>query len=666
MRYLTLGILAHVDAGKTTLSEALLLESGMIRKAGRVDHKDAFLDTQPQEKSRGITIFSKQALIEREDLRITLLDTPGHVDLATETERVLCVLDAVILLISGSDGIQSHTRTLWELLSRYRIPVFIFFNKMDLPGADRQKLIINAAEEFGGNFLDFNEDPAGEKMQEELALCDEALTEDYLSGSGPIDDNKITELISNRKLFPCYFGSALRMEGIGRLLSGLQRYAPRSYYGEEFGAKVFKIARDEKQARLTFLKVTGGKLSVRDLIPEYNEKVSQIRLYSGAKFRTVDELSAGEVAAVTGLSLSKTGDVLGAGGTVLLAPFEQDKETEGPSPCLPLRPVLEPVLGCDVILPEGCDPAVALPKLRILEEEDPSLSITWDEEDRVIGLRLMGKVQTEILTELAAERFGLQIGFSKSRILYRETILSPVEGIGHFEPLRHYAEVHVIITPGRAGSGIELSDECMPDILEPHWRRLIMSQLSEKIFHGVLTGSQLTDVKIALASGKAHLKHTESGDFRQAAYRAVRCGLMQAESVLLEPWQELGILLPEDCVGKAMSDIERMGGEFIPDTADEAGPVRKGCRLVRGRAPLSESIDYADEVRRFTRGEGQVSLRFCGYRPCHNAKEVIESIGYDPERDISEPADSVFCSHGAGVNVSWREVRDHMHLPCVM
>ncbi|MBR5376238.1 MAG: TetM/TetW/TetO/TetS family tetracycline resistance ribosomal protection protein, partial [Lachnospiraceae bacterium] len=517
MRYLTLGILAHVDAGKTTLSEALLLESGMIRRAGRVDHGDAFLDTQPQEKSRGITIFSKQALIEQEGLRITLLDTPGHVDLATEAERVLSVLDAAILLISGNDGIQSHTRTLWELLSRYRIPVFLFFNKMDLPGADRQKLIIQAREEFGGNFLDFNEDLTDEGMQEELALCDEALTEDYLSGGVAVDDNKITELILNRKLFPCYFGSALRMEGIGSLLAGLGKYAPRPYYGEEPGARIFKIARDEKQTKLTFLKVTGGRLSVRDLIPEYDEKISQIRLYSGAKYRAVNELCAGEVAAVTGISLSKAGDVIGAGEPKEPSPRLSRKEPKEPSPRRPRRPVLEPVLGCDVILPEGCDPAVALPKLRLLEEEDPSLSVSWDEEDRVIGLRLMGKVQTEVLSELAAERFGLQIGFSKGRILYRETILSPVEGIGHFEPLRHYAEVHVMISPGSPGSGVVLSDECIPDILEPHWRRLIMSQLSEKIFHGVLTGSQLTDVKIALVSGKAHLKHTESGDFRQAA-----------------------------------------------------------------------------------------------------------------------------------------------------
>ncbi len=648
MKYITAGILAHVDAGKTTLSEALLLKSGMIRKAGRVDHGDAFLDTYPQEKARGITIYSKQALIESDEMRLTLTDTPGHVDFVTEAERVLGILDAAILLISGTDGIQSHTRTLWNLLSRYEIPVFIFFNKTDLPGVDRQELLRQVREELDGNFIDFNKDLSLDDMQEEIALCDENLTEEYLAGSGPVSEEQIRDLISGRKLFPCYFGSALRMDGIDELLDGLKRYAPCPDYGDEFKARVFKIARDDKQTRLTFLKVTGGSLSVRALIPEYNEKVNHIRLCSGSGYRTVQELHAGEIAAVTGLSLSKTGDLLGA---------EKDNK----------KPSLEPVLSCRVILPDGTDPVIALQKFRILEEEDPSLSISWDEETKELGIRLMGKVQTEILAELMRERFNMQVSFSEGRILYKETISGPVEGIGHFEPLRHYAEVHLVISPGPRDSGIVLEDDCIPDILEPHWRRLILSQLSEKKFRGVLTGSELTDVKISLVSGKAHLKHTESGDFRQAAFRAVRCGLMQAQSILLEPWQELSLLIPESCVGRAMSDLEHMGGEFIPDVTGEVSRFfHKDFRLIRGSAPVSESLNYADEVRKYTKGEGLCSFRFSGYRPCHNADEIINAAGYDPQKDTDNTADSVFCSHGAGVIIPWNEVRDYMHLPAFL
>ena len=646
MKNITIGIFAHVDAGKTTLSEALLLEGGMIRKAGRVDHGDAFLDTHSQERARGITIFSKQALIENENMRITLMDTPGHVDFAAEAERVLWVLDAAVLLISATDGVQSHTRTLWNLLSGTGIPVFVFFNKTDIAEVSRKELQKQVSEELGGTFVDFNRDPGLDDMQEELALCDDDLAEQYLEGRGPISAGQIRELIRRRKVFPCYFGSALHMEGIGDLLDGLKKYAPEPLYNKDFGARIFKIARDEKQNRLTFLKVTGGSLTVRSLIPEYNEKITQIRLYSGSGYRDVKEIKAGEVAAVTGVSLSKAGDILGC-------------ETKAQ------KNMLEPVLSCQVILPDGTDHTEALSKLRILEEEDPSLAISFDEENGDIGIRLMGKVQTEILEEVIRERFGFQTGFSEGRIIYRETITAPVEGIGHFEPLRHYAEVHVVISPGERDSGVIIADECMPDILEPHWRRLIMSQLAEKNFRGVLTGSSLTDVKIALVSGKAHLKHTESGDFREAAYRAVRCGLMQAESILLEPWQELSILVPEAFTGRAMSDIERMGGQFDPAAASE-GMIPKGFRYIKGFVPVSESLDYAEEVRKYSKGEGQVFFRFCGYRPCHDQEEVISAFGYDPSRDIKDPADSVFCSHGAGHSVPWDHVREYMHLDAVL
>ncbi len=586
MKQLSLGILAHVDAGKTTLSEALLLESGMIRKAGRVDHGDAFLDLYAQERARGITIFSKQAVLEMEDLRITLLDTPGHVDFSAETERVLGVLDAAILVISGSDGVQSHTKTLWKLLERYHIPVFVFFNKMDLPETDREELLSGVRKEFEGNFVDFTQDLDTDAAREELAVCDDKLTERYLTLGDPVTEEEIRLLIGQRKLFPCFFGSALHQDGVGKLLELAGRYAPVPAYGEKFGAKVFKITRDEKQARLTFLKITGGSLAVRTQIPEYEEKIDQIRLYSGGGYTSLREAEPGAVIAVTGLSRSKIGDTLG-----------EEKNRQ--------EPVLEPVLTYRVLIPEGMDARQTLSMLQKLEEEDPSLAVLWEEEKRELRVRLMGEVQTEILTETVRERFGVKIGFAEGSILYRETIADTVEGIGHFEPLRHYAEVHLILSPGEPGSGITLEDACEPDTLSGHWRNLILTHLTEKRFKGVLTGSPVTDLKITLASGKAHLKHTESGDFRQAAFRAVRNGLMQAENVLLEPWYAFTLTIPESLVGKAMTDLKRMGAEF---GLSEHGAA--GSSVLTGFVPASESVNYADEVRKYTRGKDGSSFAF--------------------------------------------------------
>lgn len=641
MKRLALGILAHVDAGKTTLSEAMLKEAGEIRKAGRVDHGDAFLDTYALEKARGITIFSKQALIRTEGLSITLLDTPGHVDFTAEAERVLGILDAAVLLVSASDGVQSHTRTLWRLLERYRIPVFVFFNKMDLPDTDKERLLKQIRTELGGNFVDFTGDFHSEQIQEELALCEDSLMERFLAGEGTVSEEEASKLIRDRRLFPCYFGSALKMEGIAGFMEGIRCFAPVPSYGTEFGAKVFKVARDDRSRKLTFLKLTGGSLAVRTLIPEYGEKIDQIRLYSGSRFEEVQEIQAGTVAAVTGLSASKIGDVLGC---------EEER----------LEPVQVPVLTYRVLIPEGKDAVWTLERLKSLEEEDPTLGAAWEEEKKELTVRLMGQVQTEILSELFYERFGIRLRFSEGSILYRETIHNIVEGVGHFEPLRHYAEVHLILSPGERGSGIILENACEKDTLSPHWQNLIMGHLAEKTFRGVLTGAPVTDLKLTLASGKAHLKHTESGDFRQAVFRAVRNGLMQAESVLLEPYLNFVLQVPKDALGRAMTDLDRMGAEFTGQEDDGRIGVLKGL------VPASESVNYADELRKYTRGEGQIALSFAEYRPCHNAAQVIEAADYDPERDLKNTADSVFCSHGAGVVIPWDQVKQHMHLPSVL
>ena len=638
MEQLVIGILAHVDAGKTTLSEGLLYRTGAVRKLGRVDHQDAFLDTNHLERERGITIFSKQAVFPLGERKVTLLDTPGHVDFSAEMERTLQVLDCAILVISGTDGVQGHTRTLWRLLERHHIPTFLFVNKMDLPGADRGALLKGLQRGLDGGCLDFDGGLA--PLQEELAACDEGLLERYLDGE-ELTDRDAAGLVARRLVFPCFFGSALRLEGIDRLLEGLRRYTLAPVWPEEFRARVFKVARDGND-RLTYLKVTGGTLRVRDTLSGggeggWQEKVSQLRVYSGTKYRTLDEAPAGTVCAVTGLSRTRPGDALGA---------------EPPA----RAPELEPVLTYQVLLPEGCDPHTMLPNLRQLEEEDPQLRVVWSEALGEIHLQLMGEVQLEVLTRLIRDRFGVEVAFGEGNIVYRETIAAPVEGVGHFEPLRHYAEVHLLLEPLERGAGVVLDTACPEDVLAGNWQRLILTHLAEKTHLGVLTGSPLTDVKITLLTGRAHVKHTEGGDFRQATYRAVRQGLMSARSVLLEPWYTFTLEVPQTCVGRAMTDLQRMSGQFSPP---ETG--REDC-ILTGTVPVSELTGYHTQVAAYTQGRGRLSCRVDGYRPCHNADEVIAASGYDPERDVDNPADSVFCSHGAGVTVKWNAVRDHMHV----
>jgi small GTP-binding protein len=635
MRRLVIGILAHVDAGKTTLSEALLYCGGTLRKLGRVDHGDAFLDTFELERERGITIFSKQALLSLPDLELQLLDTPGHVDFSAETERTLQVLDAAILVISGSDGVQSHTRTLWKLLDRFSIPTFLFVNKMDLPGVDRAALS-NGLRRLCENCVDFTRPD----YFEEAALCAESAMEEYLE-TGSISDGTLTALIANRKLTPCWFGSALRLQGVEEFLNGLTRLAPCPDYPAEFGARVYKISRDGQGTRLTFLKVTGGELRVKTALSDEIGKVDQIRIYSGAKFRSVEATPAGTVCAVTGLSHTLPGDGLGI-------------EPPGGAP------VLQPVLTYQVILPEGCDPHGAFAKLRELEEEEPTLQVVWNEQLREIHLQLMGEVQLEVLERLAADRYGLHLSFGEGGIVYRETIADTVEGVGHFEPLRHYAEVHLLLEPGPRGSGIRLDSICPTDQLDGHWQRLILSHLEEREFPGVLTGSPLTDVKITLAAGKAHEKHTEGGDFRQATFRAVRQGLMQAQSLLLEPWYDFRLEIPTTQAGRALTDLRRMGGESAP-------PETEGEEtILTGSAPVAGLRSYAAEVAVYTRGRGRLACTLKGYEPCRDAESVIAAAGYDPERDVDHPADSVFCTRGAGVVVKWNEVSEHMHLGSVL
>ncbi len=635
-RPLCVGILAHVDAGKTTLSEAMLYLSGAVRRLGRVDHGDAFLDTDAQERQRGITIFSKQAMLQLGSVEVTLLDTPGHVDFSAEMERTLQVLDCAILVISGTDGVQAHTRTLWKLLERYGVPTFLFVNKMDLNGADRTALLAQLQARLSGGCVDFS--GAEEVRHEAVAMCDEEALEAFLAGDS-VPDDVVCRLVASRKVFPCWFGSALKLQGVEEFLQGLAQYGPQKDYLAEFGARVFKISRDAKGERLTWLKVTGGTLRAKMVLrgADWEEKADQVRRYSGSKYQMLEEARAGTVAAVTGLSRTYPGQGLG---------FETQDNTA----------LLEPVLNYRLILPEGADPHTVLPRLRQLEEEDPALRIVWNERWQEIHVRLMGPVQLEVLQRLIEERFGLSVTFGTGNIVYKETIAAPVAGCGHFEPLRHYAETHLLLTPAERGSGVQVDSICPTDQLDLNWQRLILTHLTERSHPGVLTGSPLTDVKITLTAGRAHLKHTEGGDFRQATYRAVRQGLMSGESVLLEPWYDFRLEVPHSCVGRAMTDVQNMGGTVDdPETEGE-------MTILAGRGPVSELQNYWQEVAVYTRGQGQLSCTLRGYEPCHNADEVIAAIGYEPERDVDNPADSVFCSHGAGVNVKWDEAPRHMHV----
>ena len=636
MDKLVIGILAHVDAGKTTLSEGLLYTCGRLKKLGRVDHKDAFLDTDPMERERGITIFSKQAILPLEGAEVTLLDTPGHADFSAEMERTLQVLDCAILVISGTDGVQGHTHTLWKLLERYEVPTFLFINKMDLAGADRDALLSELKSKLDEGCVDFAA-PA-EQIQEQAAVCDEDALERYLE-DGALDDGALTALIAKRKLFPCWFGSALKLEGVAEFLQGLERYAPRPQYGPDFAARVFKISRDNQGARLTWMKITGGSLRVKALLsgPGWEEKADQLRIYSGAKFQAVDEAAAGTVCAVTGLSATAAGEGLGA-------------EAEA------LPPALEPVLTYQVVLPAGQDPHTALQKLKQLEEEDPQLHLVWNERLGELHVQLMGEVQLEILQRLIAERFGMEVSFGQGGIVYRETIAGAVEGVGHYEPLRHYAEVHLLMEPLPRGSGLVLTSACPQDMLDINWQRLVLTHLAERSHPGVLTGSPITDMKITLVAGRAHLKHTEGGDFRQATYRAVRQGLMEAESILLEPWYNFRLEVPAEQVGRALSDLQRMHGRVEPP--ETAGDMA----VLTGSAPVEQLRDYGREVAAYTRGRGRLSCTSGGYAPCHNQEEVVAAMGYDPERDVENPPGSVFCAHGAGYNVKWDEVKAHAHV----
>ena len=639
-KQIVLGILAHVDSGKTTLSEAMLYRAGVTRRLGRVDHKDAFLDTDALEKARGITIFSKQALLTAGDTDITLLDTPGHVDFSTETERTLQVLDYAVLVVSGTDGVQSHTETLWRLLRRYHVPTFVFVNKMDLPGMERQELLAQLNRRLGEGFVDFGAEQAD--RDEALALCDENLM-DRMLDAGQLQDADLIPAIARRHVFPCWFGAALKLEGVDALLDGLDRYTRPAPALEAFGAKVFKVSQDEQGARLTWLRVTGGELKVKAQLTgeadgePWAEKANQLRLYSGAKYTLAEAIGPGQVCAVTGLTKARPGEGLGA---------ERDSDL----------PVLEPVLSYQVLLPEGADVHAALGKLHRLEEEEPQLHVVWNETLGEIHVQLMGEIQLEVLRSLLAERFGLEVEFGPGGILYKETITEPMEGVGHYEPLRHYAEVHLKLEPLPRGSGMQFAADCREEVLDKNWQRLVLTHLEEKQHLGVLTGSPLTDVKITLIAGRAHLKHTEGGDFRQATYRAVRQGLMLAKSQLLEPWYAFRLEVPAENIGRAMSDIQRMEGTFDPPESGEETAV------LTGFAPVSTMRSYPMEVVSYTRGRGHLSLTLDGYRPCHDAQEVIAAIGYEPEHDLDNPADSVFCAHGAGFVVPWDQVRSHMHV----
>lgn len=637
MGKIVVGILAHVDAGKTTLSEGMLYTSGAIRTMGRVDNRDAFLDTYALERERGITIFSKQAVFPLGTTQVTLLDTPGHVDFSPEMERTLQVLDYAILVISGADGVQGHTRTLWNLLRRYEIPTFVFVNKMDQEGTDAEVLLQELKNVLEEGCVDFST-KRDAHFYEETAVCSEDALEEFLE-TGRLKKETLQELFLERQLFPCFFGSALRLEGVKEFVEQMQELIKVPAYPETFGAKVFKIARDEAGNRLTYLKITGGSLKVKAVID--GQKVNQIRIYSGEKYEAVNEVEAGSICAVTGLSDTYPGEGLGAEqGTYL--------------------PVLEPVLNYQVIPTEGDDPILLLPKLRELEEEEPQLHIVWEEALQEIHVQLMGEVQLEVLKTLIYERFGVEVEFGQGNILYKETIQNTVEGVGHFEPLRHYAEVHLLLEPGEPGSGVQCMSVCSEDLLDRNWQRLILTHLMETEHRGVLTGAPITDIRITLVSGKAHLKHTEGGDFRQAVYRAVRQGLKQADSVLLEPYYEYRLELPSENVGRAMTDIERMHGTFgLPQTeADRT--------ILTGMAPVSTMRDYQKEVHAYTRGNGTLQCTLKGYALCHNTEEVLAATGYDSERDTLHPTGSVFCAHGAGFLVPWYEVKEYMHLPSIM
>ena len=639
-RSIVLGVLAHVDSGKTTLSEAMLYRAGVIRKLGRVDHRDAFLDTDALERARGITIFSKQALLDAGQTHITLLDTPGHVDFSAEAERTLQVLDYAVLVISGPGGVQSHTETLWQLLRRYRIPTFVFVNKMDLPGPTRAELLEQLNRRLGEGFVDFGADPAA--RDEALALCDERLMDAWLE-QGALEDGQILPAIARRHVFPCWFGSALRLDGVDPLLEGLDRFTRPAPALSAFGAAVFKVSQDEQGARLTWLRVTGGELKVKDLLsgegPEgpWAEKANQLRLYSGTKYTLAERVGPGQVCAVTGLTQCRPGQGLGA---------QRDSEP----------PALEPVLSYQVLLPEGADAHAALDKLRRLEQEDPQLHVVWNETLGQIHLQLMGEIQLEVLRTLLAQRFGLEVSFGPGGILYKETITEPIEGVGHYEPLRHYAEVHLKLEPLPPGSGMQYAADCREEVLDKNWQRLVLTHLEEKQHLGVLTGAPLTDMKITLIAGKAHLKHTEGGDFRQATYRAVRQGLMMGKSQLLEPWYSFRLEVPAENIGRAITDIQRREGTFDPpETGLETA-------VLTGTAPVATLRDYPVELAGYTHGRGRISLTPVGYRPCHNAAQVIAESGYQPQHDLDNPADSVFCAHGAGFVVSWADVRSHMHV----
>lgn len=652
-RYINIGIVAHVDAGKTTLSESMLYHAGAIRKLGRVDHKDAFLDTDQMERERGITIFSKQAVFRWKDRTITLLDTPGHVDFSAEMERVLQVLDCAVLVVSGADGVQGHTQTLWKLLKRYHIPTFLFVNKMDQEGTDGEKLLKELRKRFGENVVPFvdimtesdcpggkvylhTKESAVEEVLEELAVCEDDMMEEYLE-EGRISLDKVQKAVADRQVFPCYFGSALHSQGVEELLDGLDLYIKDKTYPAEFGAKVYKIARDNQGNRLTYLKVTGGRLKVKDVVEGLNEKINQIRIYSGEKFEAVQEVEAGRVCAVTGLENTRPGQGIGA---------EEESDL----------PVLEPVLTYQILLPDDCDVHKMLLNLKILEEEEPELHIVWEEQTSEIHVQLMGDVQIEILQRMIKERFGVLVEFGEGSIVYKETITAPIEGVGHFEPLRHYAEVHLRLEPGERGSGMQFAAECSEDILDRNWQRLVLTHLEEKEHKGVLTGSPITDMKITLTSGRAHQKHTEGGDFRQATYRAVRQGLKKADSILLEPYYEFRMELPSENVGRAMTDIQNMSGKFGTPMIEEETTV------LTGSAPVSLMRGYQKEFTAYTGGRGRMAVSLKGYDICHNQEEVLAASTYDSEADLANPTGSVFCAHGAGFVVDWDEVEEYMHM----
>ena len=645
-KQITMGILAHVDAGKTTLSEGILYTCKAIRKLGRVDHQDAFLDTNTLEKNRGITIFSKQAECTLGEFGMTFLDTPGHVDFSAEMERTLQVLDYAILVISGADGVQGHTETLWRLLSRYQIPVFLFINKMDQPGTDREALLAEVKEKLDANCVEFSADQTDEEWKEQVAVCDEQVMEAYLEGE-EISREQIRQMIRERKLFPCYFGSALKMTGVEEFLDDLKLRIRETSYPETFGAKIYKITRDNQGERLTHMKITGGTLKVKSVLSNgrpgetgegiWQEKVNQIRIYSGEKYTMVSEVKAGTVCAVTGLTATYPGQGLGS---------EQASD----------MPVLEPVLSYRIGLPTEVNVHQALLQLRQLEEEEPLLHIVWNETLGEIYAQVMGEVQIEILKSLIKERFGMAVTFDEGNIVYKETILEPVEGVGHFEPLRHYAEVHLLLEPGETGSGLIFAADCSEDVLDRNWQRLILTHLEEREHKGVLIGAPITDMKITLLTGRAHIKHTEGGDFRQATYRAVRQGLRKAKSQLLEPYYEFRLEVPSEQVGRSMTDIQKMLGEFDP-------PKTEGeMTVLTGSAPVVTMRDYQKEVISYTSGRGRLSCTLKGYYPCHNQEEIVEAVGYDPEADLENPTGSVFCAHGAGFVVNWDQVEDYMHV----